>query len=204
MCHGEWGESDGPMAGELKNLGGVVPARLNDRTRLDAMGRAGVVQVIERGGAHTRRSNLMPAWGDRISRPNIEAIADFVMSMPDRNPGTPSSTITEYLAAPAGSPPEGRKLYVQYCVLCHGPNGHGDGIYADTLRARNKIGPRNLTDSTYLAGRTDQQLYVTIALGGGHSGKSAFMPVWGLTIPPGQIKDLVSYVRAISRTPSRP
>jgi mono/diheme cytochrome c family protein len=204
MCHGEWGEGDGPLAEQIRDLGGVKPARLNDRTRLAAMGRDEIVRVIEKGGAHTRRSNLMPPWAERISGTHIEEIADFVMSLPDQQPGTPPSTIADYLAAPPGSAPEGRKLYVQYCVLCHGPNARGDGTYADTLWARNQIRPHDLTDSVYFAKKTDQQLYVVIALGGAHSGKSMFMPVWNVTMPPNQIKDLVSYVRAISRTQARP
>jgi len=204
MCHGEWGEGDGPLAGQLRDQAGVVAARLNDRSRLAEIGRTEVVRVIERGGAHTGRSNLMPPWGERIPRERIEEIADFVMKLPDLSPGTPPSTIAHYLEAPPGSAPEGRRLYVQYCVLCHGPNGRGDGIYADTLRARNNIPPRDLTDSLYFRKKTDQELYVTIALGGGHGGKSVFMPIWIVTLPPDQIKDLVSYVRAISRTAARP
>lgn len=204
MCHGEWGAGDGPLSEQLRDQGGVVPAHLNDRGRLDAIGRAEVVRVIEKGGAHTRRSNLMPPWGERIPRTRIEEIADFVMTLPDLKPGVPPATIAQYLAAPPGSAPDGRKLYVQYCVLCHGPNARGDGVYADTLRMRNNIRPRDLTDSVYFAKKTDEQLYVVVALGGGHGGKSVYMPNWSVSIPPDQIKDLVSYIRAISRTAARP
>ena len=204
MCHGEWGEGDGPLAEQLQKQSGIRPAHLNDRARLGEMGRQELVHVIERGGAHTGRSNLMPPWGERLDADVINHIADFVMTLPDLKPGIPASTIEKYLQAPPGTPAEGRKLFVFYCTICHGPYGKGDGLLADTLRARNNIRPRNLTDSLYLAKKTDQELYATVSLGGGHMGKSVFMPAWTVTLTPSQIKDLVSYVRAISHTASRP
>ena len=168
------------------------------------MGREELVRVITRGGGHTGRSNLMPPWGDRLDAALIETVADYVMALPDMKPGTPASTIEKYLQAPPGSDANGRRLFVYYCTACHGSFGKGDGYLADSLRRRNNIRPRDLTDSVYFAKQTDRELYVTVALGGGHSGKSVFMPAWTVTLSPAQIKDLLSYVRAISRTPSRP
>ena len=107
-----------------------------------------------------------------------------------------------FLAAPPGSPPEGRRLFVYYCAMCHGPEGRGDGALADTLWARNRIRPQNLTDSTYFATRTDQQLFALISLGGAHFHKGGSMPMWSVTLKPAQIKDLISYIRSISRTKS--
>jgi mono/diheme cytochrome c family protein len=204
MCHGESGEGDGPMAEKLREQGVAVPAKLNDRARLDQLGHRELVRVISLGGAHTGRSNLMPPWGERLSPAVIDTIADFVMALPDMKPGTPTSTVEKYLEAPAGTPAEGRRLFVFYCSVCHGMSGQGNGPMADTLWARNRIRPRDLTDGAYLAKKTDQDLFVTISLGGGHAGKSVFMPAWTVTLPPDQIKDLISYIRAISGTQSRP
>jgi len=201
MCHGDRGDADGPLADELEKYGGVRPAHLNDGARLSQLGRREVVRVIERGGAHTGRSNLMPPWGEKLEPAVVGRIADFVMRLPDL---VPRSTLEKYMRAPPGSAPAGRRLFVYYCTMCHGAYGRGDGYIADTLFARNGIRPRNLTDSVYFAGRTDRELYVTIALGGGHVGKSVYMPAWSVTLSPEQIKDLLSYVRAISHTASRP
>jgi cbb3-type cytochrome c oxidase subunit III len=204
MCHGDHGAGDGPVAAELARRENVKVAHLDDGARLEKLGLAGVKKVIVKGGGHTGRSNLMPAWGEHLAPAVVEDIAAYVMVLPTLNPGIPSATIAKYLAAPAGSPAAGRKLFVTFCTACHGPQGKGDGFNADTLRVRHNIRPRNLTETAYFAKKTDQELYSTIALGGGHTGKSAFMPGWTYRLEPAQIKDLVSYVRAISKTPPQP
>ena len=204
MCHGNEGYGDGDVAGTLRKDASVSVARLNDAGRLSVLKRAGVRKVIVEGGAHTGRSNLMPAWGNKLSATLVEDITDYVMALPSQKPGVPTSTLKKYLEAPAGSPAQGRALYVHNCSACHGPFGKGDGSFAQALRQKRKIRPRNLTDSTYIATRTDKDLYVTISLGGGHVGKSPYMPAWAVYLSPEQIKDVVSYIRTISRTESRP
>lgn len=204
MCHGDHGAGDGPLAADLARREGAKPAHLDDAARLEKLGSQGVRKVITRGGAHTGRSNLMPEWGQHLAPGVVADIAEYVMVLPRLNPGIPAATIAKYLAAPPGSPAEGRTLFVRFCSGCHGPQGKGDGFNADTLRVRHKIRPRNLTETAYFAKKTDRDLYATIALGGGHMGKSAFMPGWTYRLEPAQIKDLVSYVRAISKTPAQP
>jgi len=203
MCHGEWGAGDGPLADQIMKEAGIKPARLNDRARLQEMGRAELVRVIEQGGGHTGRSNLMPPWGETVDHRLIEKVADFIEALPDLKPGTPPQVLQQYLSAPPGVPEEGRRLFVFYCTICHGPEGKGNGTMADTLWARNQIRPRNLTDHEYFSTRSDEDLYVTIALGGAHAGKSLFMPNWSYTFSPEQINDLVAYVRSISGTASK-
>jgi mono/diheme cytochrome c family protein len=203
MCHGEWGLGDGPLAPQLQKESGAVPAHLNDRARRAAMGRDTLIQVIALGGAHTGRSNLMPAWGERLPREEIERIADFVMSLPELHREIPPSTLSRFLDAPPGVASEGRKLFVTMCSACHGPFGKGDGRYADTMFVRNKVRPRDLTDSLYFAAIPDREVFASISLGGGFFHKSPFMPMWSATLTPEQIKHLVTYIRALSRTASR-
>ena len=204
MCHGERGAGDGPLSADLKTQNVTMPAHLNDRARLDDIGRGGVIAVVDKGGAHTGRSNLMPAWGEKLEAALIDSIADYVMDLPDLAPGTPSATIASYLAAPPGVSEDGRRVFVYYCSGCHGPQGQGNGFNAETLRMRHKVRPRDLTDSLYFAPKSAQQLYETVALGGGHMGKSVFMPAWTYTLKPEQIKDLVTYIRVMSRTTQNP
>jgi mono/diheme cytochrome c family protein len=203
MCHGASGAGDGPLEPELRSQGITKPAVLNDRARLAQLGKDEIVRVIEQGGGHTGRSNLMPPWVEKIDAQMIDQIADYVMLLPDVQPGTPAATVEKFLSAPPGSSNEGRKLYVFYCTSCHGPYGLGDGAMADSLWARNGIRPRNLTDSVYFARKSDQELFSVVELGGGHHGKSPFMPGWSYTLPPDQIRNLVSYIRTLSRTPAQ-
>jgi cbb3-type cytochrome c oxidase subunit III len=204
LCHGNGGAGDGPLADELRRRTGAAPVHLDDTSRVVRLGRAGLRRVVMLGGAHTGRSNLMPAWGERLKPQVIDDIVEYLVALPGQNPAIPAATVRKYLSAPPGSAAEGRQHFVHFCSACHGPQGHGDGLSADSLYARNKIRPRNLTDSSYFAKRTDEQLYATISLGGGHMGKSPYMPGWTYRLSPRQIKDLISYVRAISRTPPRP
>jgi cbb3-type cytochrome c oxidase subunit III len=204
MCHGAYGAGDGPMSGDLVKQGARGPAVLNNKARLTQLGREGLIDVISKGGGHTGRSNLMPPWGETLDRQMIGEIADYVLSLPDFKPGPTAEVIQQYLAAPAGVPAQGRELFVFHCTACHGPYGKGDGTFADTLWVRHQIRPRNLTDTAYLSQKTDQELFAAISLGGGHMGKSMFMPAWNYTFQPAQIKDLIAYVRSISNTKSKP
>jgi mono/diheme cytochrome c family protein len=204
MCHGDGGEGDGEMAAALQQKAGVRPANLTDRARIARLGRAGVQLVVVHGGAHTGRSNMMPAWGERLSSQQVRDVVDYVSHLPDAAPGVSSTTLRDYTTSPPGAPEDGRRLFLHHCAACHGTQGRGDGPFAMTLNQRHQIRPRNLTDSTYIAQKTDRELFVTVTLGGGHVGKSPYMPSWAGYLAPEQIKSLVSYIRAISHTAPQP
>jgi cbb3-type cytochrome c oxidase subunit III len=203
MCHGNGGNGDGDAAPVIAKEG-VTVARLNDAEKMDRLTRDQLVDVITKGGGHTGRSNIMPAWGEKLDPQTIQDIADYVMTLRTVNPAVPRSTLAEYLQSPPGVPADGRELFVHHCVACHGDQGKGDGPYGLRLLKEHNVKPRDLTDSTYLQTRTDKDLFAVITLGGGHFRKAVFMPSWTVTLNPAQIKSLIAYIRAISNTPSRP
>ncbi len=203
MCHGNGGNGDGDAAPAIKKEG-VTVARLNDAELMDRLNRAQIVEVITKGGGHTKRSNIMPAWGEKLSPGMISDIADYVMLLRTANPAVPRATLAAYLQSPPGVPGDGREMFVHHCVACHGDAGKGDGPYGLRLIQDHKVHPRNLTDSTYIGTRSDKDLYAVIALGGGHFRKAVFMPAWTVTMTPAQIKSVVAYIRSISHTPSKP
>lgn len=203
MCHGNTGNGDGEVAAVMLQKG-VTVARLNDGERMNTLTQAELAKVIAQGGAHTGRSNLMPAWGDLLGPDLVEALTLYVGSLSAAHPAIPNATLQEYLAAPAGAPGDGRTLYVHHCSACHGALAKGDGPIGERLFAEHKIRPRDLTDSSYIATRSDKELFAVISRGGGHFKKSTFMPAWTVTMSPEQIRDVVAYVRAISRTASQP
>lgn len=205
MCHGVWGEGDGPMAAQVEAEGGARPATLNDPILLDRVGRTELLTIIRQGGAKSHLSKMMPPWGSKLSPEVTEAVANYVMALPQFKPGIPRAAVEQYLAAPAGSTADGRKLFVFYCTMCHGPDAKGDGLLADSLWIKHQVRPRNLNETAYFAPKTDQEIYLTVALGGETTGHSVYMPGWGgVRLSPAEMKDLVSYIRAISKTESRP
>jgi len=204
MCHGDLGNGDGDMAARIKQKDAVTVARLNDPETMTRLTREQIRQVIAKGGGHTGRSNIMPAWGEKLDPATIDDIATYVALMSGANPAIPRATLEHYLSAPPGVPAEGRVLFVHHCSACHGPYGKGDGPFGERLWQTRQVRPRNLTDSTYIGKKTDQELYAVISLGAGHFKKSAMMPAWAITLTPGQIKNVVSYVRQISHTAARP
>jgi cbb3-type cytochrome c oxidase subunit III len=203
MCHGNTGNGDGTVAAAMQAKG-VAVARLNDGERMNALTRDDLAKVIARGGAHTGRSNLMPAWGELLGPELIDALAAYVATLSAEHPAIPANTLREYLAAPAGTPEKGRELFVHHCVACHGDRGRGDGPTGERLWADHQVRPRDLTDGAYLATRSDAELYAVVSRGGGHFKKSNFMPSWTVTLSPDQIRDLVAYVRAVSGTAAKP
>ncbi len=203
MCHGNTGNGDGDASASIAKLG-VNVARLNDAELMDRLNRAQIVDVITRGGAHTKRSNIMPAWGEKLEPQMISDIADYVITLRTANPAIPRSTLAAYLQSPVGVPADGRELYVHHCVACHGDEGKGDGPYGLRLAKERNVKPRDLTDSTYIGKKSDKDLFAVIDLGGGHFKKAVFMPSWTQTLSPAQISSIIAYVRSISHTRAQP
>jgi cbb3-type cytochrome c oxidase subunit III len=203
MCHGSGGNGDGTAAPVIKKEG-VTVARLNDAELMDRLTRDQIVEVITKGGGHTKRSDIMPAWGSKFDAQAISDIADYVITLRSANPAVPRATLSAYLQSPAGVAENGRVVFANHCVACHGETAHGDGPLGQRLMKDHKVQPRNLTDSTYIGTRTDKDLFALITLGGGHFRKAVFMPAWTVTLSPAQVKDLVAYIRVVSHTPSRP
>jgi mono/diheme cytochrome c family protein len=203
MCHGPRGAGDGEVATALRRSNIIVP-RLDDAAKLERIGRAGVLRIVTEGGAHVGRSNVMPEWGGLVGASLAGDLADYVMSLPAQGPSLAAVTLQRYLKSPPGVPGQGRALYVYRCSACHGPGGKGDGPSGELLVRKHGVRPRDLTDARFIRTKSDKDLFAVISLGGGHLGRSVYMPAWANDLTPAQTKDLVAYLRQISRTPSRP
>ncbi len=86
---------------------------------------------------------------------------------------------------------QGRYLYREYCMVCHGEGGKGDGFNAYNLDPR----PRDFTDSTYMNALGDQQTVETIMGGGRSVNKSPLMPPYGWTLKKDEIRYVAAYVK---------
>lgn len=83
----------------------------------------------------------------------------------------------------------GREIFVTYCVLCHGPQGRGDG----RLAVNKMPPPANLRRSIL----SDDQKREIIVRGGDAVGRSGFMPPWGQELDADQIENLIAYLTTI-------
>ncbi len=88
---------------------------------------------------------------------------------------------------------EGKAVYTQYCVPCHGTSGRGDGPVGVTLNPR----PADLTLHGVPGIHTDAQLYewITNGLPGTR------MPAWKSTISDTDRWNLVNYIRVLAQSP---
>ncbi|MGV7221704.1 MAG: c-type cytochrome [Nitrospinales bacterium] len=84
----------------------------------------------------------------------------------------------------------GAKVYKEYCTQCHGSKGEGDGPGALGLDPKPAVHAKMALSEMPL-----DYLYNVIYYGGKSVGKSPNMPDWGMTIPPQDFADLISYLR---------
>lgn len=106
-------------------------------------------------------------------------------------PAAPESSATAMATpgVPAGD--VGARVFAARCALCHGPDGHGDGVASKGLNPK----PRNFHDVAYMSTRTDAQLLEVI-----HNGKGA-MPRWQGQLSDDEIKAVLAHVRSLAKKP---
>jgi cytochrome c553 len=93
---------------------------------------------------------------------------------------------------------QGKELFEQYCVVCHGQGGEGDGFNAYNLNPK----PHSLSDSTYMKVISSGTLTETISFGGKGVNKSVLMPAYQKTLDKTQISNVVVYIETFTRTKS--
>ncbi|MBI3091375.1 MAG: c-type cytochrome [Candidatus Tectomicrobia bacterium] len=90
----------------------------------------------------------------------------------------------------------GRRLYLTYCVVCHGATGKGDGPAAAMLDPK----PRPLTDDRLMSTRSDAWLFRAVTKGGaGIPGASVHMGAWEEALSEKERWDLVAHLRVLHR-----
>ena len=91
------------------------------------------------------------------------------------------------------------KLYNTYCVQCHGINRDGNGINSATMAVK----PRDHTDTKAMGDTPDETLFKAIKGGGLAVSKSVLMPKWEGVLNDDEIKELVAYLRVVSKTTAK-
>lgn len=87
---------------------------------------------------------------------------------------------------------QGKHLFNQYCVTCHGDAGKGDGQNASNLNppVPDLTTSKNLADATYVRR--------VIAEGSAAVGRSPLSPPWGRSLRPQEIEYLSAYCRSLA------
>ncbi len=91
-------------------------------------------------------------------------------------------------ASPASPDENGRRIYEQRCLECHGPEGRGDGVRAPFLSPR----PGNLV-SAATSSKSDKDLLKIIANGRPRTS----MPAWRDELSEEDQRAVLEYIRAL-------
>jgi mono/diheme cytochrome c family protein len=104
----------------------------------------------------------------------------------------PLLAVLPVLAAPKANPDAGHATYQAQCLLCHGPQGAGDGPAAPGLNPR----PTALNTAAFWSGRSDEALMARIRNGqpGGH-----MPPFPGLNRT--ELENLVAWLHTLAPSP---
>lgn len=167
-CHGRYGRSDGPLAGDLQ----IRPPNFADSAWLAGRSDTQIIAGISGGHSRMAIANVLEP----------DALADTVAYM--RSLSLPGQSV---------SLPQGRDLYNAMCYACHGVQGDGNGpAKADPGSPQ----PRDFTSKEFVIEGREDEIARTIALGAEASFHgSSFMPAWGSSLSEQQIRDLIAYLK---------
>ncbi len=123
------------------------------------------------GGTETPSTTAPPA-----STPPASKMPDSKMPAAAKPAEKPAAATT----TAAATAPDGKAIYTQYCVACHGADGKGNnGLGGDY--------------SVVLAERSDEELMASIV--NGKMGSIGAMPPWGAVLKDDQIKAVLNYIK---------
>ena len=179
LCHGADGKGDGPLAKAMQ----ISPADLTTtvRSRSDTIltkiitgeGR----QTITGRDRHNLLSEAMPEWKDVFNESQVTALIAYLRFL-----GSAKHDLM-------GDPEVGMQLYQQYCSVCHGVEGDGEGIMTNLMG----IMPMDHTNPNETNSLDNEALVESIL-----DGKGRYMPAWRGILSQGDVEALVSYIRLLS------
>jgi cytochrome c oxidase cbb3-type subunit 3 len=94
-----------------------------------------------------------------------------------------SDTTLQLMAAVPAQVDEGRKIFEQFCVVCHGSGGEGN------------VGP-NLTDPYWIHGSAPMKIWSTVTNGVPDKG----MVAWAGQLGPARVQKVVAFVLTLKNT----
>lgn len=179
LCHGTAGKGDGSLAKAME----ISPADLTTtvRSRSDTILKKIITgngrQTITGRDRHNLLSDAMPEWKDIFNESQLDSIIAYLRFMSN----------TKYQLM--GDPKKGMQLYQQYCHVCHGVDGDGDGIMTNLIG----ISPMDHTNPNETNHLTNADIIKSIL-----DGKGRFMPAWRGILNQSDAEALASYIRLLS------
>ncbi len=179
LCHGTTGKGDGPLSKAMK----ITPADLTTtvRSRSDTILRKIITgdgrQTITGRDRHNLLSDAMPEWRDIFKETQISSLIAYLRFL-----GTSRHALM-------GDPKVGLQLYQEYCQVCHGVEGDGDGIMTKLIGAM----PMDHTNPNETNPLSNEKLMKDIM-----DGKGRFMPAWRGILSQSDVEALVSYIRLLA------
>lgn len=126
---------------------------------------------------HNGRIGGMPAWQPQIGESGVRAAAEYVLSIS----GNPHGYQLDQTLVN-----QGKALFTQNCVLCHGEDAKG----------LTEMGAPNLTDEIWLYGSDRDTVQTTL-----RHGRAGVMPAWQSRLGNERIMLLAAYVKSLSQNP---
>lgn len=121
------------------------------------------------------RQGIMPAWDTILGNDKVIKVSEYVRSLSGQ-------------AADAAQVSQGKEIFAQYCIACHGVDARGNAV----------IGAPDLTDDIWLFGGSRGRIEESIA-----KGRQGVMPPHKEFLGEAKIHLLTAYVYSLSQQPSR-
>jgi len=94
---------------------------------------------------------------------------------------------------------KGAKIYRQYCISCHGPEGQGDGDRAKNEQLDPR--PRVHANGDYMNMIPSMRFFRVIKFGGKSIGFSHIMPQWQHILSDEDIINVIGHIRSLAKPP---
>lgn len=203
-CHGETGAGDGPAAERFKPrprdfTKGLFKYKTTKHGSLPTD--EDLIKVVSKGLPGTG----MPAWETLIKENEIRSVVQYIKTfIPQSDVASPQPiTIGTEVKPTKESIEKGKDLFNKVgCIMCHGPEGRGNGPLAPTLKDNwgRPVQPRNLTKGfTFRGGNEPKDIYTRINTGL----MGTPMPSFDKTLDNEKSWDLANYVNSLSQYPGR-
>lgn len=96
--------------------------------------------------------------------------------------------------ADSASVKAGARLFKQYCEICHGKTGMGDGPTGKSLKPR----PRNFRNPAEFKSKNDEEVFKVVSDGGAARGLSPLMVPWKSVLKEPQIWQVIAFIRSLA------